>query len=74
MLKMTMELAKTFQYNPICLLDKHGRHIETLNGEKPGDLYLLGHGYMGHTIYGIYPGCNLADGVVVISLDIWIEE
>lgn len=74
MLKMTMELAKSFQYHKIRVLDKHGLYIETFNGEKPSDLFLLGHGYLGHTVYSINPGCRFVDGALVVSLDIWIED
>ena len=74
MLKMTMELAKTFQYNKIRVLDKQGRYIETFNGEKSDDLFLLGHGYLGHTVYSINPGGRFVNGELVVTLDIWIED
>lgn len=74
MTKMTEELAQCFDTQHIRLLDaKTGDLIETFDGRKSSERYLLGHGYHGHTIYCINPGTEIHEGTTIEILQIWIE-
>lgn len=74
MLKMTQELAKTFQYKNVCVIDAAtGEVFDIYDGEKPGELFMLGNDWADHSIYCITPRCKIVDGRPVVSLALWID-
>lgn len=73
MLKMSEELAQTFQYKMIRVMDKNGKFIDEYNGERHSVRAMIGNEWAGHTVYSINPGCRFENGKPVISLDIWMD-
>lgn len=74
MVKMTYELAKTFRYKRIEVIEAStGKVYETYNGDKDSALFMLGNDWFNHEIRGIEPRCAIVDGDIVVSLGIWVD-